>query len=322
MKSKVICIYKHESGVDYHRLVRPLVHLGEEDLIDVDFKTSIFDIKDEELNDTTHICFTRFIPIPNPHERIKEWQSKGIKVIVDNDDFWELPKHHKMRQQYDAFVKNAILACMHQADEVWTTQPFLAAKIKKINSNVHIMPNGILEADEQWSKPKKESEARRIGYVAANHHQHDLKTIKIDLGDYESYTVDGGNYFGLLNTRYKWSTVDPHHYGAMYRDIDVAVIPLVQSKFNQHKSNLKMLEAAFTKTAIIVSNVHPYKSLIDSDNCWSVNPGKDWKETIDEVMNCSQDELESRIFAMYSDVQDYRLEVVNEKRLERLCATS
>lgn len=321
MKPRVISPYKESSGVDYHRIVRPLAQLGENEEIDFRGVKSIYDITDEDLEWATHMVFSRFIPSPTLDKEIQRWKDSGCRVIVDNDDFWKLPDHHAMKQQYDAFVSNAIVACAKLADEVWTTQNFLAGKLKKINPNTHIIPNGICTTDKQWSEPKHESDVRRIGYVAANHHQKDLKSINIDLGKYESYTVDGGDYFGLLNTRYKWSTVDPHHYGAMYRDIDVAIIPLLEGKFNMHKSNLKMLEAAFTNTAVIVSNVHPYKGLIEKDNCWSVNPGADFNKVIEQVMKASEDELESKRFALLSDVQDYKLEVVNEKRMERLCST-
>jgi hypothetical protein len=47
-------------------------------------------------------------------------------------------------------------------------------------------------------------------------------------------------------------------YMNFYNEADACLIPLVQSKFNSMKSNLKVLEAATKNAAVIASNVKPY----------------------------------------------------------------
>jgi len=62
-------------------------------------------------------------------------------------------------------------------------------------------------------------------------------------------------------------------YMNFYNDADVSVVPLVYSKFNTMKSNLKILEAACKKIPCIVSNVPPYDTCphilkIDKQGDW------------------------------------------------------
>ena len=47
-------------------------------------------------------------------------------------------------------------------------------------------------------------------------------------------------------------------YGTHYQDIDVLLVPLVNNDFNICKSQLKVVESAFTNKTIIASNVGPY----------------------------------------------------------------
>lgn len=49
-------------------------------------------------------------------------------------------------------------------------------------------------------------------------------------------------------------------YGEIYKDIDVLLVPLCNNKFNRCKSELKFIEAGFTNTAIICSDVIPYNN--------------------------------------------------------------
>ena len=48
-------------------------------------------------------------------------------------------------------------------------------------------------------------------------------------------------------------------YMNLYNDADVALAPLVDSKFNRMKSNLKALEAGAKRIPLIASDVAPYR---------------------------------------------------------------
>lgn len=80
---------------------------------------------------------------------------------------------------------------------------------------------------------------------------------------------------------------DVEHYGELYNEIDVALIPLRHDKFNGCKSELKIIEAGWMGKAAIVSNVLPYSKWIKHGvNGLLVNPSRnniDWYLSIKKL---------------------------------------
>ena len=77
-------------------------------------------------------------------------------------------------------------------------------------------------------------------------------------------------------------------YGGIYKDIDVLLVPLTNTYFNACKSELKFIEAGFTNTAVIASNVKPY-SLWGNDgtDCILVRkPSQEyWAQAVKRILN-------------------------------------
>ncbi|MCR4307036.1 MAG: glycosyltransferase [Candidatus Berkelbacteria bacterium] len=73
---------------------------------------------------------------------------------------------------------------------------------------------------------------------------------------------------------------DVYHYGEMYNEIDVALVPLLPNKFNKCKSELKIVEAGHMGKAVIVSDTEPYNKFIkDGVNGILINSNRnsiDW----------------------------------------------
>jgi hypothetical protein len=69
-------------------------------------------------------------------------------------------------------------------------------------------------------------------------------------------------------------------YMNFYNEADVSIVPLVESKFNGMKSNLKILEAAAKKIPVIVSNVDPYKGC---PYAIKVSNQTDWYKNIKKI---------------------------------------
>jgi len=89
-------------------------------------------------------------------------------------------------------------------------------------------------------------------------------------------------------------------YGTHYNDIDVLLVPLVSNEFNNYKSQLKVVEAAFHKKNVIASKFGPYTidlksaylkgGIIDeTGNSLLIentkNPAKDWVRAIKLLLN-------------------------------------
>ena len=141
----------------------------------------------------------------------------------------------------------------------------------------------------------------------------------------------GVQYPDVENEHYKrcW-TKDMNHYYEHYSEIDVLLAPLKTTEFNRVKSQLKVVEAAFSHTAIIASDFGPYtldlKSAIDKGNV--VNPEgnallvnesrnhKDWAKYITRLSK-DPDLLKQLQDNLYRDIHEkYDLRNVTKERAQ------
>jgi glycosyltransferase involved in cell wall biosynthesis len=157
----------------------------------------------------------------------------------------------------------------------------------------------------------------------------------------ENYTVLDKDYRNYLltftNTPYsdddksyrrRW-TKEINTYATNYNYFDVSLAPLVNSVFNNNKSQLKVIEAGFQKKAIIASDVDPYTldlvSAIDNGvfndkgNSLLVSEKrnhKDWAKHMKRLVenpNMIQD-LGNRLYETVKDT--YSLKKVSENRVQ------
>ena len=155
--------------------------------------------------------------------------------------------------------------------------------------------NEIIIDNNQILSKKSKSDKIRFGFVMGNTHEHDLeefkdsaklipKTIlnKIEfvLCGYPNTKIIGYDSFGtpvtetqpykevwencekivktgIVNYKRKYKK-DINTYNQFYSDIDVLLAPLAFNEYNLCKSELKLIEAGFTNTAVIASDYGPY----------------------------------------------------------------
>lgn len=149
----------------------------------------------------------------------------------------------------------------------------------------------------------------------------DIWWVKIEKLLTKNYTTVSKEYADLLrrydgsdkeydasDEPYKriWTTsIADGEYGKIYEDIDVLLVPLKKNEFNSCKSELKFIEAGWTSSVILASNVAPYSDWgRDGDDCVLVGSGpKNWARAIKKVirerqeLSCMADRLRSRVKA-------------------------
>lgn len=129
--------------------------------------------------------------------------------------------------------------------------------------------------------------------------------------------------------RREW-TKDVNEYAKHYKNIDVLFAPLACNGFNEVKSELKFIEAGFTKTAVIATNFGPYTigskpmfkfgGEIDLDgNCILIDDHKkhkEWRKAIIKLVN--NPELITKLQEnMYNHVKDtYNINNVTKNRAD------
>lgn len=227
----------------------------------------------------------------------------GFKLIVDIDDYWHLDIWHML---YPTYPTQRIIDHIKIADVVTCTNELLYQELIKINKNVYILPNALPYGDDQFQNEVTNSEKIRFIWAGSATHEKDIAILKRPMqriaGD--SF-IKNKAHFQICgyepdseNKKHIWHRmIDNFLYGFkvpgnvreglpvdlyinFYKDADVALVPLVDSKFNSMKSNLKVLEAAVKNLPVIASNVEPYASC---PHIIKVSKQSDWFDAVKKL---------------------------------------
>jgi glycosyltransferase involved in cell wall biosynthesis len=327
--NKILVIMDGMTGVTYHRLAMPFAYIRDKGY-NVEFAITEPEIAKVNVKNYNTIVLSRHLRANSAH-LIDDAKKNGVKIIVDIDDYWVIPKYNGAYNYYKEYAKSAVLYSLANADMVWASTPILASKVAEINPNVYVLPNYIDTAEGQWNQ--KTDHVLTIGYVGGDTHLEDIKLIRdyikplcikngyrFLLGGYTPYSavsMEMEYYITGSRNRPEWFyiglTTSVLHYGKMYANMDVCLAPLQKSNFNQYKSELKILEAGAYNLPIVCSDVAPYT--LHSDNKGVVfAKNNDW--------SCIEYAVENRIElgklnAEYCD-QHHNIDTINAKRISLL----
>ena len=299
---KILGVGDEESGCSFHRIVLPIGNMSDVKGLVTNMPT------DEVLNDKWDILiYNRVSQFDKDLSHIKE--KIGCKVIFDIDDDWRLPSNHLYYESYKK-LKPVIESNIINADLVTTTNEVLASKIRPLNSNVVILPNGIPFDQFTYNTERIEDEKIRIFWCGGISHEIDLHMLKNPIRRLEQYKnkiqmVIGGYDKENALSEFIWNkmvsyftssfkldfkviaTTTPRYYMEMYKYADIMLIPLVANDWSACKSNLKLLEASSKKLPCIVSKCLPYTLDADAPVLW-VEKQTDWFKHINFLINNKQ----------------------------------
>jgi glycosyltransferase involved in cell wall biosynthesis len=268
-------------------------------------------------------------------DAIKKAQERGIAVVADFDDWWNLDTEHIFYKDYlNNNASQELIKLLKAADYVTCTTHLLANEIRKHNRRVVVLPNA-MDMDYDGCQVRRVMDEKIIfGYVGGHCHMKDveqLRGLNNRLSSYNNYKFrlfgyDGSEVYNvyadvfsdsgrLAGTHFDYAEKqDVFSYPQFYNWMDVSLVPLVDNKFNSLKSELKLIEAGFFRKAVIVDNVEPYKRLLKHmDNCLVVNKPKDWYRNAKYLLD-NPDEIKRLGENLYKTVQPFHIDRVNEKR--------
>lgn len=310
------------NGINYHRLMTPFLRLKAEEGVNIHFFSSFDELKQFDMTKVGAVVVSRRCTVSN-YAEFKKWLKKyKVKLILDNDDFWELPDDNPAQEIYKRQVSREILASIRIADEIWTPSPTLAHKMKKVNKNVpyRIIPNTIYEKEEQWVNQEKDPNPKglvRFGYTGANGHRNDILSMGMTFENHELYCMNLMDYPDIMRAKYTMYPLDIHLYAQLYRHFDVSLAPLLNNKFNRCKSELKVVEAGYTKTAIIASNTTPYKeTIIHNKTGILCSSPDDWRKAVNEMTLEKAKNLAGELYEFCK--KNYDISQINKERLKGL----
>lgn len=206
-------------------------------------------------------------------------QRHGIAVVVEvDDDFHAI---HPRNQAYvwchpksspDRNYLHLERAC-HHADLVTVSTPALARRYGR-HGRVAVVPNYLPRA---WMNvhPEREPGKVRVGWSGTvESHPTDLQqtggaVARIARGREDVEIVCVGTGVGVANhlqiesvKASGWVSIEA--YPAAMAQVDVGIVPLDQSPFNEAKSWLKGLEFAAAGTPFVASPTQQYRALADA----------------------------------------------------------
>lgn len=281
---RIIAVGFKNSGVSYHRQFLPLTYMKK----DFAFFTDV--LNDEVLKDGFDIVLiNRFIQGMELDD-IKALQKKhGFKLVVDIDDYWHLDPWHML---YESYPTRKVMDHIQAADLVTCTNEDLQTEIRFLNKNVYVLPNALPFGEDQFTDLHIKDEDQKIRFVYAGSvtHERDVMQLKNPMKRVASDKhISENAHFALCG--YDSESISPYiqnvwhrmindflcgfklpghvknqmpvtEYMNFYNDADVSIVPLVYSRFNSMKSNLKVLEAACKKIPVIASCVKPYSECL------------------------------------------------------------
>jgi glycosyltransferase involved in cell wall biosynthesis len=322
----IIGLANKESGCGFHRVVLPLAFMN-------DIKGYVTNFITEDKTEGWDILlYNRICQYDINWNKTKELL--GCQVVMDIDDYWQLPVNHLYYNTYQDIAER-IERNLMQADLVTVTNINLLNKVKQFNDNVVITPNALPYGLNQFNDTRVKSDKVRLFWCGSISHDNDIKILKEPLkrlqGRKDIQMVMGGYNDSDAYTKSIWDkmfsmftgnlpsiklhSASPTQYMDMYNYADIVLIPLEDSEWHACKSNLKILEAAAKRLPVICSNVAPYNMDVDAPVLW-VNNQKDWFRYINLLTNnpSLRENLGNELYAWAS--KKYNFTEINQQRYD------
>ena len=309
-------------GGNYHRLIMPMLRLERTHGIKLHWIESLNELKDINLDLVDNLIVSRKLCVTDYKAFKETLVQHGVKLIFDNDDYWVLNEENPAKYMYDNVIADQVKWTAEIADVIWTPSKALAKEMKKLNKKAKydFINNAIDPYDKQWANQTKHySNKLKFGYTGLASHGNDIKLIGHKFKNKFMTCVEGEGFEPILNPKRTFKAKTVWEYANVYRSMDVSLAPLEDNLFNRCKSDLKVTEAAWSKTAIIASNVTPYKEIIKNGETGLLcSDKKEWIQAIESMTKADAKRLAENLYEDLKDSPNHNIDLVNEKRLKHL----
>lgn len=318
-QDKIVLVFLDAlQGVNFHRLQTPFLRLMSQGMR-VHFFKDFEELKEFNTDMISHIIVSRRCTVTN-YKAFKEWLvHNDIKLVLDLDDYWELPKHNAAYKHYKEVKSKEIIETIKICDIIWTPSAYLGKRMAMINprAELYVIPNTLDLTHEQWKQKKKPSKDVRFGYLGAANHAKDIGLISYDFIGKKMYCINVEDYPARFSASHIMQQMPIGQYGKLYEYFDVSLAPLQGGTFNKSKSDLKVVEAGFTRSSIICSNTTPYKESIENNVTGLLcSTPRDWKNAIDSMTKEKHRELSGNLHKFVK--KNYDLDKINKIRTDSL----
>ena len=192
--------------------------------------------------------------------------NKAFIIFGQDDLMTALPPKNPFSASVYKDMKKRIRKCLSLADRLLVTTEPLADALQGMADDIRVVPNYLDSA--VWgalSTQRGVSSKPRVGWAGAQQHLGDLQLLEEVL----RVTADEIDwvFFGMCPD-FLLAYVKEVHKPVLFADypaklatlnLDLAVAPLERNKFNEAKSNLRLLEYGALGWSVIASDLEPYR---------------------------------------------------------------
>jgi hypothetical protein len=218
-------------------------------------------------------------------EFIRTAQALGIKVIYDlDDDVWDLPEYNPAHKMFMAY-REGFNACIQGVDLVTVSTKYLRKKVKANVRNLRNcftgreIPIVIAEnrLDLKMMSTPEYNDHLTVGWQGSSSHVGDLHLVEEPIKRlcHEYYKTVNFEFRGcepppglalFQNVFHKmWMPVAEYMRRMPKFGWHIALAPVTDHPFNDSKSSLKLMEAAYCKIPCLAAWVKPYAEFCEHD---------------------------------------------------------
>lgn len=223
-------------------------------------------------------------------DAIRWHQEEGRRVLIDYDDDPDAVPARALNAEKAALL-DVMRSMMRAADGVVTTNTTLAARLRKYNRDVRVLPNYILPDD--WPEPAPMPPGPPVVTItgSASH----VADWEVALPAVRA-AVDGGArlrvagylppYLRSLCADYRPWAQDLGSYPAMLAGTHIGLCPLPRTTFNTCKSPIKLLEFALAGACVVGSPTQygPVLEAAGLSHAVALTP-RDWTRILSRYVN-------------------------------------
>lgn len=219
---------------------------------------------------------------PNPITiRAYRQEQPKTKIIIDVDDsFWDIPKHHPGYASVGpgSDYANGLLECIKEADIITAPTEFLLDRIRELAGNIdgRVIPNGFPYNPIAKKRIPFFNDKVVIGWAGTATHREDFKEIESvvsilaqsewflkkaafaiggDLYIYNTFLKNVPRENKVFLPPVRWNT----YYDGVISKFNILLAPLPPTAFNNCKSDIKIVDAAYAKIPWLSGIAEPYK---------------------------------------------------------------
>ena len=282
----------NDTGVGEYRVRSPLRALAQAGLAQISLLPNH---SERVLPDIVEIARGKpdVLLLQNGHLQFLEnaWQSYAefnqVFMIYAQDDLvYNLPDKHPFKEQWPKDLRRRLKQLFSYSDRLIVANEILAQEFGQFIADVRIVPNYLEKG--RWlgldqPRERQRGQLPRVGWAGAGQHHGDLEFLLPVLQ--ATYKQVDWIFFGMCPESLK-PYVAEFHVGVAFADypaklasldLDLAIAPLAYNKFNQAKTNLRLLEYGVMGWPVVCTDIQPYKN---APVTRLPNGTKVWVETI------------------------------------------